>query len=217
MIKLAEIYSSIQNEIKELKSTNTKRFTLQISANDYKSLFLLFAEKHLLLNYKSNEKYIIDNLNRDLINDIYYYLTASDKGTLDPDKGLIIVGGFGTGKTTILMIIKDIIEALTLKRVTFMSSLSLPEHIKNNGLEFYYKRPMIVDEIGREVKVIKDFGTEKHPLIELLTQRYNNKALTFGTSNYSYEDLSEMYGTYIAERLREMCNIKELKGQSKRK
>jgi len=80
------------------------------------------------------------------------------------------------------------------------------------------KRNLLIDDIGKESKDINDYGTIKNPLIDLISERYDNITWTFGTCNYSKESLIEFYGETIFDRFVEMFNILKLEGdQSRRK
>jgi DNA replication protein DnaC len=217
-----DIKKIIQEAEKELREVEKQplRFQVPIKSEDFKTLFKIIAKKILEENYCEDTNFEINSHNTYVINQLYYYLVMSDNFNGNLKKGIILCGPYGTGKTTILEIIKRIIEKVTIKRITFVSSMKLPELFEEKGMDYYYRRPIILDEIGREAKEINDYGTKKYPMIELLTHRYNHKALTFGTSNFSEDKLTGkncIYGEYIGERLKEMFNFIELKGNSRRK
>ena len=163
------------------------------------------------------KSYVIDNDNREIINQLYYYLTGNKKFTGDHNKGILLIGGYGTGKTQIMNILKYLIQANADKILTFLSCPNLLEEIKEKKPDYYFKRPLILDELGREVLTVKDYGTERKPIIEILTQRYNYRSWTFATSNYKPETLGEIYGHYIQDRFNEMFNTIKLTGETRRK
>lgn len=165
----------------------------------------------------TGKKFVIDQHNKSVIEQMYYYLTMNKKYKGDLNKGILMIGNYGTGKTIIMMIIKYLIEINTDRRLTFINCSNMYEETKDRGITYFYKRPIILDEIGRETQVIKDYGTERRPMIELLSQRYNNRAWTFGTSNMNQSEIAEFYGGYIFDRFIEMFNIIKLDGNSRRK
>lgn len=193
-----------------------KRPFIDISKEDFKTLFLLIANKHII-NDGFNHKFIIDSENKECINQMYFWLTGSKmfKGhTLS--KGIMLTGPFGTGKTIILKTLTELFTEFTNLRVGIYSALKMPSLIKENGTKEYERKPLFLDEMGKETQQIVDFGNKSQPMIELLSYRYNNNSLTFATTNFDIKDLCEKYDNYIATRLGTMMNIFDLKGKSRR-
>ena len=101
----------------------------------------------------------------------------------------------------------------------------LYERIIHDGIDMLAKRPLFIDELGREQLEIADFGNKIRPIADLMALRYNNGARTFFTSNFKLSTLSRGrnekgeligYGQYIGERIQEMTNIVEMPGESRR-
>ena len=87
------------------------------------------------------------------------------------------------------------------------------------------RRPLFIDELGREQLEINDFGNRIRPINDLMEARYESGVRTFFTSNFSLDSLSkgrndkgEMigYGRYVGERIQEMTNIVTMPGGSRR-
>ena len=87
------------------------------------------------------------------------------------------------------------------------------------------RRPLFIDELGREQLEINDFGNRIRPINDLMAARYETGARTFFTSNFRLETLSKGrsengeivgYGKYIGERIQEATNIVNLPGDSRR-
>ena len=91
---------------------------------------------------------------------------------------------------------------------------------------------LFCDEVMRETadnrKVIMDYGTSEQPFSTGLHQMYRNFCdngnIYHFTTNYwntptlkNGDAIGEVYGFEIQDRLKEMCNIIELKGDSYRK
>jgi DNA replication protein DnaC len=215
---MEKIDKAIERLTKKIDFTVSRMF-IDVSTEDFKKLFLALANRQI---HKSNafDEYCIDGSNKNVLNQLFYYTIGNaEKFNGDINKGIMLVGGFGTGKTTLIRVFGEMFSMFFNKNVTFISSQEVCEVVKGEefALNFYEKRPIIIDEIGRENKSILVYGTERLPISELLVLRYNSKALTFGTSNLGLEDLSLYYGSYIGERLLEMFNFIELTGSSRRK
>lgn len=103
------------------------------------------------------------------------------------------------------------------KNIQIISCLNLKDLIPHHGMDYFKYRPLILDEVGREKKIVKDFGTERELFPEIIDMRYKTHAWTMATSNFTLEDLGGMYGKYIKDRLKEMFNFIELNGKSFRK
>jgi DNA replication protein DnaC len=204
-----------------------KRNINAISIDDYATLMKYYGTE-IVQKRKPGESFVIDENNREVLYQFYYYLVGSEKFKGDINKGIMLTGGFGTGKTTLINILKSIYERLNNKVMVFISSIELVEIIKNDNPKFendnakkyfsyYEKRPMVLDEVGREVNRVVVYGTERYPMHELITLRYNSCGLTFGTSNLNESDLKIHYKEYIGDRLTEMFNFIEVTGKSRRK
>ena len=83
----------------------------------------------------------------------------------------------------------------------------LNELIKKNGIEYYYRRPLIMDELGREENYVVDYGNKIYVSVYLLNIRYKLGAITWGVGNFSPDDMREIYGMYMYERIREMFDF----------
>lgn len=197
--------------------TEAGRIYLKVKPEDFNRAFLVAASEEVAKSLNKNDEFIINNHNKEVINQVYYYLTGSLKFEGNPKKGLLLAGGFGTGKTTILKAVVRIIEYYTPLRFRFIPCVEMATEIKTLGVKFFETRPIILDEIGRESKTIKDYGTKIRPIQEILAMRYNSRAWTLGTTNFNTQTLAEFYGGYIEDRLKEMFNIIEVKGESFRK
>ena len=99
------------------------------------------------------------------------------------------------------------------------------ERILDDGINSLAKRPLFIDEVGREQLEMNAFGNKMRPLADLMALRYNYGALTFFTSNFKLSTLSKGhnekgelvgYGKYIGDRIQEMTNIVEMPGESRR-
>ena len=131
---------------------------------------------------------------------------------LDPAKGILFIGGLGTGKTTVF---KECKKAGAL-RSTIVSCLAVrSEASKKDGLEaisrFETIRSVVFDDLGTEGACMA-YGTRIEPVADIIMARYDNwKAGKIGhthfTTNLSVDQLCDFYSPRVVDRLVEMCNI----------
>lgn len=162
----------------------------------------------------NNKSYIIDDSNQDLINQLFSYLIGSDKFIGDLDKGILLLGKIGCGKTLLMSGFMSAFEIGSGKIVTKLHAKSLHNTIKERGMEFYFKRPIFIDDIGKEPLEAKDYGNESKPFEDLISHRYNHRGIMFGTSNLKLDDMP--YQLHTVDRLKEMFNIIVMNGDSRR-
>lgn len=212
----------IAQSINDLNKPSLKlnREFIDITPEQYKKMVLYFGNLEVKKR-NINREFIVDEDNKQMLNQLYYYLTGSNKFTGNLHKGFILIGGYGSGKTTIAIIIARIYALYTRKVFKFISALELidiaKEKDKDKGLYYLEARPLIIDEIGRESEKVMDFGTELNPMQKLIAMRYDSKGFIIGTSNLDFESLKTMYGEYLSERFKEMFNFLVLTSKESRR
>lgn len=177
--------------------------------------------------------FVINEANKSLMNDIYKYIEGRE-GRLDPSKGLWLWGTIGTGKSTIIQILNMydklakglsiggypmggfMIESATTVANRFISkgSEALEQYTYNNG----NTRTIAFDELGREPFPAKHYGTELNVMQYIFQCRYEfrHEVVTHVTTNLTLNQVQDIYGAYIADRINEMFNVIEVKGRSRR-
>lgn len=181
-----------------------------------------------------------DSLNK--LKTLFYYFTKDDrfysldiinKELSEPsfEKGLLIIGGYGTGKSSM---IKAIHLALRECRYYFCfkdtQELTLeyectPTEGKASFFDSLKRGEWVFDDLLNESQA-NNYG--KVDLLKvILENRYNHKKKTHITCNYNPEhpgnldkgldQFSEKYGGRVYDRLFEMFNIIEFKGKSMRR
>lgn len=216
MIQISDYKQILQQKneslISEIKS---KRVFVDINSVDFKEIFLL-ESKNEILKRGIQSDFIIDNNNKHIVNQLYFYLIGSADFAGNTNKGILIQGSIGAGKTIIMNAFCNIIENLSKKVITKIHSKKINEVIKLNDSGYLDKKPLFIDDLGREGKEINDFGTKTTPLIDLFSIRYDLGSWTFATTNFNADTLQEFYGEAIVDRFKEMFNFLTLTGKSKR-
>jgi hypothetical protein len=139
---------------------------------------------------------------------------------LDPNKGLLIMGPVGVGKTYLIReYLQDKnrgfwIEPYNVGKVVGSQGYDWYEQIKIDHLTF--------DDLGKEPESINYYGTTLLPgqhIIELrydVFQRTDGRNRTCFTTNLNRDLLKEKYGERCYSRLIEMCNIVAITGEDLR-
>ena len=169
--------------------------------------------------------YVVDDFNRQIILQMYYYVTGSPECLWNVNKGIYLGGKVGCGKTLLLQALCDVLHLISGYIVEVIPANQLYKRIQSDGITSLARRPLFIDELGREQLEINDFGKRIRPVKDLMEARYEAGARTFFTSNFSLENLSKGrnkdgeligYGKYVGERIQEMTNIITMPGESRR-
>lgn len=172
-------------------------------------------------------RFIIDEQNKETIDQVVKYIIGSPEFKGEHHKGILLIGRFGTGKTTILSAVADLYLAITRRIIQVTSAVELTAQIRKGkaAVEDFCHKPLLIDEIGRETESVKDYGTEIRPVPDIIGIRYSRGSLTFATSNFIVHahqangglSLEQKYGRYITDRMTEMFNVIVMTGESRRR
>lgn len=128
--------------------------------------------------------------------------------------GLLLYGKVGNGKTTLSRAIGRLIGLLYesssyygKKNVRHVTALELTSIAKENPDTFNdikTRELLVIDDVGVEPSVIKVWGNEISPFVEVIYHRYDRQLFTIVTSNLDDEELFKRYGPRVADRFAEM-------------
>ena len=223
-----KFFQMLQQDVQEILSHEKEKrrkhgFPLQIAYSDFQDLFCKFGAI-CLLNRNQNENFTIDERNEPVIKELYYYLTNNSSFSGDLNKGIMLQGKYGCGKTILLetysLFHNHIVRKFCLRQplLMFIKSVELQDQIIKQSASVFARRPLIIDEFGRESKTVQDYGNISRPISELLSLRSDVGVITHGTTNFTLATLSsdEFYGGMIGDRLKVMFNFITLNGESRR-
>ena len=223
-----QFYQALQKDAQEIVSgerekIQKRRLCLPLSYSDFCNLFLSFGTA-CLYNRNQNRDFVIDESNEPMIEQLYYYITNNTSFVGDLNKGILLQGKYGCGKTIIMetysLLHNHIVRKFCLNQPLFLfiKAVELQEQIVKQPASTFARRPLIIDEFGRESKTVQDYGNVSHPISELLSLRSDVGVVTHGTTNFTLNTLStdEFYGGMIGDRLKAMFNFITLKGESRR-
>ncbi len=195
----------------EYKSEGLRRrvFNWQMDAQDFIDELLEYVKQ-----YSFDGTYIIDQNNQNLLHQLYYFLSESDQFKGNLFKGMLFIGRIGCGKTLLMEGFLRCFEVGSNKVVTRIHAKDLNKSFLDKGIEYYYQRPLFIDDIGKEPTEAKDYGNDSKPFEDLISSRYRYRGVMFGTSNLKLEDMP--YSQHTIDRLKEMFNIIIMPGDSRR-
>lgn len=128
---------------------------------------------------------------------------------------LLIYGGMGNGKTTLLRALQSFVNSQhfsignTPVRMLFRTSIRLCQLSRESRElfdDYTNHECLAIDDLGVEPVDVSTYGTRHTPIVELLLHRYERMRFTVISSNLSEEQLTLRYGERIADRLREVCD-----------
>lgn len=153
---------------------------------------------------------------------------AGEAGELDPEKGLLINGGTGSGKSKFFSVMQQSLLNLRASAYRIVSCIDVEQSIRmesmgveSNPYQHFNHGVMCFDDLGTESSETVIYGNRVNVMSEILQLRYNsfqNKGVkTHITTNLLMSEIEKRYGTRISDRISEMCNIVIFSWESFRK
>ncbi|MHA7831280.1 MAG: ATPase [Flagellimonas sp.] len=138
--------------------------------------------------------------------------TSCQEIGIDSDKGILLSGPVGCGKTTLMKLMRHITphyrpyEVIPARNIVFGFN-----HIGHSIIEDYGNgRYFCFDDIGVE-QMGRHFGKDCNVLGEILLSRHElfleSGLRTHATTNLNAEELEERYGKRVRSRMRELFNL----------
>lgn len=137
---------------------------------------------------------------------------SCEKNGIDPDKGLLISGPVGCGKTSLMKLMKYLVP---LQRpYTLMPTRNIVfgfNHIGYKTIEDYGDGQFFCfDDLGVE-PMGRHYGKECNVMGEIILSRYEfflkTRIKTHATTNLNAMELEEMYGNRVRSRMRQLFNL----------
>lgn len=147
---------------------------------------------------------------------------ACAKVNIDPNKGILLSGPLGCGKTSLMKLLRHIVphqksyEVIPARNITFMFNNIGYKTIEEYGNSSFY----CFDDLGVETTG-RHFGKDCNVMGEILLSRYDlflkRNIKTHATTNLNAQELEERYGNRVRSRMRQLFNLIAFDKESKDK
>jgi len=182
------------------------------------------------------KEFIIDDHNRRAVEQIVAYINRSPTFEGSLQKGICLAGPMGTGKTQLMRVMQKLmtdIEPFGIVSLVSMASyynqkeigeiaLSDIKRVSVQSFVGYRLNHICGNDLGRENPESINMGAREDVRARFIYERYDlfqmHKVKTHFTNNFEERsDFEERYGNLNYDRIKEMCNIIFLNGESRRK
>lgn len=180
---------------------------------DFKSILIYLDAKGKLLFGKNFKIYEEDEVV--LYKLCIYFIRdfeACAKLNIDPNKGILLSGPVGCGKTSLMKLLRHIVphqksyELIPARNITFAFNNIGYKTIQEYGSSNFY----CFDDLGVETTG-RHFGKDCNVMGEILLSRYDlflqRKIRTHATTNLNAQELEERYGSRVRSRMRQLFNL----------
>lgn len=177
--------------------------------------------------------FIIRDDQKHILNDITHWALMDYNGNLDPDRGLLLWGDIGTGKSTLLQIVRLFCRHVRPQvdgmpysfRISNVIDICAEysdesQHGGYRAIQTYISsQRQAFDELGSETTPTGRWGNFENVMQYILQRRYDlrDNNFTHATTNLSLDQLSQVYSPRIYDRCKEMFNFVEIRGKTFRK
>lgn len=194
----------------------------EIYIKELKLKFVEFLKEEFFFE---SDKLEIDSKTKSVLNTIFDWILGKYK----PDKGFLLTGSYGTGKSSIMKAAMKLIFHIYGVSESYPSGIHEPKYITSKKLarlfidnekvkinELIYAKLIGIDDFGYESKEVRTFGTIVFPFEEILMERYDKKKIMLATTNLKPAQIEKIYGGHVLDRLKQMCFWIEINSPSKR-
>lgn len=170
-----------------------------------------FGQKRFGSNFR------ILRVNKTILKKLMMYAIQDEencrKHNIDPDKGILLVGTIGCGKTSLMQLFNILTHQH--RKYTVKPTRAIAGEFLQNGYDTIHKYGnsntiYCFDDLGIEQNM-KHFGNESNVMAEILLSRYDllryQGIITHATTNLNANELEKLYGNRVRSRLREMFNL----------
>ena len=172
---------------------------VQFTCPDFKELFMIRANQ-VMLEHKNTGEFIIDDSNREVLNLMFYYATRTNQERINSLAGIVLNGAYGCGKSVMISALCRVLNDLQYcgkESIEEIHALELSDYIRQKGPIAFARKPLLIQDMGKEDKSVNAFGTVINPIANLLAIRAEYGALTFGSTNMDTKMFTDQYRVVI--------------------
>ena len=167
--------------------------------------------------------FIVDDDNIEVATALAAWLARQPHESIDVNKGLLIIGNVGTGKTLLLKAVRGAMYHAYRMQFGIRSCGQLVRDYTENGYEgietWMSASHVCFDDLGTESEGVH-YGKRTNVMSEIIEARYERlnsgqKCWTHLTTNLGTDGLRDKYGARAFSRLRHMCNLLDLGASEK--
>ena len=176
---------------------------------------LIFLRKYANENLDPKFKFYKEDI--EILKRLFVYaiddIERCKEYNLDVDKGILLLGPIGCGKTTLMKVFNHLTHEY--KKYIVRPTREITAEFIQDGFQVIPKygknfKGYCFDDLGVE-QSMKHFGNECNVMGEILLSRYDlmrsAKRITHATTNLNANELEKIYGNRVRSRLREMFNL----------
>ena len=193
---------------------------MMVSQYNYSEI-MLWLEKKGKIQY--GDKFRICENDHPIIKQLLIYFLHDEPMAnlmnIDLEKGILLTGPVGSGKTSLMSLMKNLAVAQKkffvkpCRDISFefiQDGYSVIHSYSKGQLHRTEPKAICFDDLGTE-NTIKYYGNECNVMAEILLTRYDlfisKKTRTHITTNLSASEIEKHYGLRVRSRLRELCNL----------
>ena len=163
------------------------------------------------------DKFKLQNSDKEILYKLLIYAIADqehcDEYGLDLNKGILLNGPIGCGKTSLMTLLRHFHDPPT--QYLIKSTRDIATEYNQEGYPTINKygkarRIYCFDDLGVENNM-KHYGNECNTIGEILLHRYDlltyEGIVTHATTNLNADELEKLYGNRVRSRLRSMFNL----------
>lgn len=220
------------------QATASQTYKLRLTAEE--SIALLRSAYERVVTYR-NGSIEIDSETLKRIEKVAHWL-IKDNPAHKPS--LLLYGDKGTGKTTLLRAVKSMIDNIKgyyHKALANCGRMTAEEVAYARYWEYDVGAPhfatacevvdmdekalracktaslLLLDDLGVEPSVVKNYGTERTYMVDIINYRYDKCLPTIITTNLDEVGIASIYGDRTEDRIKEICNKINYEGDSYRR
>lgn len=164
-------------------------------------------------------RYTKDDAN--FLNTLWQYIEDYDE-----KKGIALFGSIGIGKTTFFDALRLYYRTVGpyAREIKKLTAMQIAGFFSSQGEDVYSRfglnciEDIYIDDIGLEPQMSAHYGQKENVIQRVLLLQYEirNRHKTHLSTNLSTKEFTDRYGRQVFDRIKEMCVVVELEGDSKR-